>query len=49
MPPRINWGAMQATDYLLKLIQLKYPTFPSRVSPTTCNVSCSHIVAAMDA
>ncbi|TFK81227.1 actin-like ATPase domain-containing protein [Polyporus arcularius HHB13444] len=34
---RINWGAMQATEYLLKLIQLKYPTFPSRVSPTTCN------------
>lgn len=30
---------MQATDYLLKLIQLKYPTFPSRVTPTTCNVS----------
>ncbi|RPD59335.1 actin-like ATPase domain-containing protein [Lentinus tigrinus ALCF2SS1-7] len=34
---RINWGAMQATEYLLKLIQLKYPTFPSRVTPTTCN------------
>ncbi|KAI0716103.1 actin-like ATPase domain-containing protein [Cerioporus squamosus] len=34
---RINWGTMQATEYLLKLIQLKYPTFPSRVSPTTCN------------
>ena len=34
---RINWGASQATDYLLKLIQLKYPTFPSRVMPPQCN------------
>ena len=34
---RINWGASQASDYLLKLIQLKYPTFPSRVVPTQCN------------
>ncbi|KAI0757685.1 actin-like ATPase domain-containing protein [Daedaleopsis nitida] len=35
--PRINWGTMQATDYLLKLIQLKYPTFPSRLTTTQCN------------
>ncbi|PIL29973.1 hypothetical protein GSI_07884 [Ganoderma sinense ZZ0214-1] len=34
---RINWGASQASDYLLKLIQLKYPTFPSRVMPPQCN------------
>ncbi|KAI1785574.1 actin-like ATPase domain-containing protein [Ganoderma leucocontextum] len=34
---RINWGASQATDYLLKLIQLKYPTFPTRVMPPQCN------------
>ncbi|KAI0762343.1 hypothetical protein C8Q74DRAFT_1289737 [Fomes fomentarius] len=34
---RINWGAMQATDYLLKLMQLKYTTFPSRVTPAQCN------------
>lgn len=30
---RIPWGASQAADYLLKLIQLKYPNFPTRVTP----------------
>ncbi|PCH33044.1 chromatin remodeling complex subunit [Wolfiporia cocos MD-104 SS10] len=34
---RIPWGANQATDYLLKLIQLKYPTFPTRVTATQTN------------
>ncbi|KAI0079049.1 actin-like protein Arp5p [Panus rudis PR-1116 ss-1] len=34
---RIPWGAMQATDYLLKLIQLKYPTFPTKVTPAQSN------------
>ncbi|KAJ8482260.1 hypothetical protein ONZ45_g15010 [Pleurotus djamor] len=29
---RIPWGASQASDYLLKLIQLKYPNFPTRVT-----------------
>ena len=29
---------MQATDYLMKLIQLKYPTFPSRVTAIQSNV-----------
>ncbi|KAH9949526.1 actin-like ATPase domain-containing protein [Amylocystis lapponica] len=29
---RIPWGAAQSTDYLLKLIQLKHPTFPTRVT-----------------
>lgn len=29
---RIPWGATQANEYLLKLIQLKYPTFPTRVT-----------------
>ncbi|KAI0809036.1 actin-like protein Arp5p [Irpex lacteus] len=29
---RIPWGATQAHEYLLKLIQLKYPTFPARIS-----------------
>ncbi|KAK7688182.1 hypothetical protein QCA50_008552 [Cerrena zonata] len=31
---RIPWGATQATDFLLKLVQLKYPTFPTRVTST---------------
>ncbi|KAJ3482992.1 hypothetical protein NLI96_g6604 [Meripilus lineatus] len=29
---RIPWGATQTIEYLLKLIQLKYPTFPTRVT-----------------
>ncbi|KAG6331984.1 hypothetical protein ID866_7104 [Astraeus odoratus] len=29
---RIPWGAQQATEYLLKLIQLKYHNFPTRVT-----------------
>lgn len=33
----IPWGALQASDYLLKLLQLKYPTFPSRVTPFHTN------------
>ena len=27
---RLNWGGSQAQDYLLKLLRLKYPTFPGR-------------------
>ncbi|KAJ3826572.1 chromatin remodeling complex subunit [Lentinula raphanica] len=34
---RIPWGASQATDYLLKLIQMKYPNFPTRVSVAQAN------------
>ncbi|PWY99315.1 actin-like ATPase domain-containing protein [Testicularia cyperi] len=30
---RLAWGGAQATDLLLRLIQLKYPNFPSRVTP----------------
>lgn len=29
---RIPWGGSQASDYLLKLVQLKYPSFPTRVT-----------------
>ena len=35
---RIPWGANQATDYLYKLIQLKYPTFPARITTGHTNV-----------
>ncbi|KDQ54977.1 hypothetical protein JAAARDRAFT_693616 [Jaapia argillacea MUCL 33604] len=31
---RIPWGGSQATEYLLKLVQLKYPNFPTRVTST---------------
>ncbi|PLB44901.1 putative chromatin remodeling complex subunit [Aspergillus steynii IBT 23096] len=29
---RLNWGGMQASEYLLKLMKLKYPTFPARMT-----------------
>ncbi|TAQ85212.1 Adenosinetriphosphatase [Chlorociboria aeruginascens] len=29
---RLNWGGSQSAEYLLKLIRLKYPTFPGRLS-----------------
>ncbi|KAK9727654.1 Nuclear actin-protein involved in chromatin remodeling [Basidiobolus ranarum] len=31
---RINYGGVGATDYMLKLMQLKYPTFPSKMTHT---------------
>ncbi|KAL4069236.1 hypothetical protein J3A83DRAFT_4095857 [Scleroderma citrinum] len=31
---RIPWGTLQCTEYLLKLIQLKYHNFPTRVTNT---------------
>ncbi|CCF50300.1 hypothetical protein NDA11_002912 [Ustilago hordei] len=30
---RLAWGGAQASDLLLRLIQLKYPGFPARVTP----------------
>ena len=29
---RLNWGGMQTAEYLLKLMKLKYPTFPARMN-----------------
>ncbi|KAK2737829.1 Nuclear actin-protein involved in chromatin remodeling [Myotisia sp. PD_48] len=29
---RLNWGGHQASDYMMKLLKLKYPTFPSRMT-----------------
>jgi actin-related protein 5 len=29
---RLNWGGSQGTDLMLKLLQLKYPTFPSKLA-----------------
>ncbi|KAF9040596.1 chromatin remodeling complex subunit [Panaeolus papilionaceus] len=34
---RIPWGPSQASDYILKLIQLKYPNFPTRVTTAQSN------------
>lgn len=30
---RLNWGGSQATELLLKLLQLKYPSFPAKLAP----------------
>lgn len=56
---RIPWGASQSSEYLLKLIQLKYPNFPTRVTNVQTNVSpqdscirhipCSHSSNSVDA
>ena len=27
---RLNWGGLQRSEYLLKLMRLKYPTFPTK-------------------
>lgn len=29
---RLNWGGFQAAEYLLKLLKLKYPTFPGKLT-----------------
>lgn len=29
---RLNWGGLQASEYLLKLMRLKYPNFPARMT-----------------
>ncbi|KAG2023710.1 chromatin remodeling complex subunit [Coprinopsis cinerea AmutBmut pab1-1] len=34
---RIPWGASQASEYLLKLIQLKYPGFPTKITTNQTN------------
>ncbi|KAI9436991.1 chromatin remodeling complex subunit [Lactarius indigo] len=34
---RIQWGSHQASEYLLKTIQLKYPTFSTRVTTAHTN------------
>ena len=31
---RLNWGGFHGADYLLKLLRLKYPTFPGRLTET---------------
>ena len=41
---RIPWGGSQASDYMLKLMQLKYPTFPGRLLPHQAAVRPSLIL-----
>lgn len=33
---RLNWGGFQGAEYLLKLLKLKYPTFPGKITDTQC-------------
>ncbi|KAG8834370.1 Nuclear actin-protein involved in chromatin remodeling [Serendipita sp. 399] len=48
---RMPWGANQASEYLLKLVQMKYPYFPTRVTSqqsawmlrTFCEVSPNYV------
>lgn len=35
---RISYGGTQATDYMLKLMQLKYPTFPTKMTTNQAQV-----------
>lgn len=35
---RISFGGTQSTDYMLKLMQLKYPTFPTKMTTTQAQV-----------
>ncbi|OLL25639.1 Actin-like protein arp5 [Neolecta irregularis DAH-3] len=37
MGKRLSWGGTQASDLMLKLMQLKYPTFPSKLQPHQAN------------
>ncbi|KAJ7199740.1 hypothetical protein B0H12DRAFT_1165061 [Mycena haematopus] len=43
---RIPWGASQSADYLLKLIQLKYTSFPTRVTARTIAVDSPQLLSA---
>jgi actin-related protein 5 len=46
---RLSWGGSQASEYLLKLMQLKYPTFPGRLSTFQANdIYKSHSYHATD-
>jgi hypothetical protein len=44
---RIPWGGSQSSEYLMKLLQLKYPNFPTRITTTQTNVS--HLSFAFEA
>ena len=39
---RISFGGTQSTDYMLKLMQLKYPTFPTKMTATQAQVKTGY-------
>jgi actin-related protein 5 len=46
---RLNWGGYHAADYLMKLLKLKYPTFPARMTETQMEeIVRKHCYVSMD-
>lgn len=46
---RLNWGGYQGAEYLLKLIKLKYPSFPGKVTDAQAeNMVREHCYVAED-
>jgi actin-related protein 5 len=46
---RLNWGGSQSAEYLLKLIRLKYPTFPGKLNASQAeNMVREHCYVAQD-
>ncbi|KAI5280700.1 Nuclear actin-protein involved in chromatin remodeling [Ascosphaera acerosa] len=46
---RLNWGGAQASEYLLKLLKLKYPSFPDKVTDVAAqNMVREHCYVARD-
>lgn len=46
---RLNWGGYQGADYLLKLIKLKYPSFPGKIPDVQSeNMVREHCYVAKD-
>lgn len=44
---RLTWGSSQAGEYMLKLMQLKYPTFPGRLSSYQSSVGSSFFLPTL--
>ena len=40
---RLNWGGSQSAEYLLKLIRLKYPTFPGKLNSSQTRLDSLHL------
>jgi actin-related protein 5 len=46
---RLNWGRYQSADFLLKLLRLKYPTFPGKISdPQAEDMVRDHCYVSLD-
>ncbi|KAF2814419.1 actin-related protein, ARP5 class [Mytilinidion resinicola] len=46
---RLNWGRFQSAEYLLKLLKLKYPSFPGKISdPQAVDIVREHCYVSQD-